>query len=243
MLPKPAAPSPKPAVTPPEATEEPPTEKKKKKRKKALWEGFFMNLNLGYATAGGEDGPEIPDAKSTSKQIVLHSVPDYRAGVTTNKGSGPAAALQLGYNIKGYVSLAADFSWHGSFGPKLDTAGAATAAVMLGLHPLRFWRDDLPVDVKLYGGYGFFDILYYAETQFQEDATYKSWTGTAIPFGLSTEYRFDDEGVFSMGADLRAVRVSYDSWMFNWDRDEVSHPDPPVSTFRFEPRLMFGWHF
>jgi hypothetical protein len=219
--------------------------KPKAKRKKAAWEGFFMNFNVGYATAGGKDGPAIPEPNgATGLAFLRTTAPDrYGQAVTTNRGSGVAAAFQIGYNIKGLVSLWADLSWHGSFGSKADTAGAGTASAMLGLHPLRFWRDDLPMDVKLYGGYGFFDILYYYETVFQPEATGKAWFGTAIPFGLSAEYRFDDEGVFTMGADLRFVKASYTKWVYNNDKDISSKVDPAETTFRIEPRLMFGWHF
>ena len=168
--------------------------------------------------------------------------PSYGRAVTTNRGAGLAAALQLGYNIKGYVSLAVDLAWHGSFGAKTDTAGNGTVSGLLGLHPLRFWRHDLPVDVKLYAGYGFFDILYYYEAEIQTEAKGKAWTGTALPFGLQTEYKFDEKGAFALGLDLRAVKGSYTKWIYNYDNDITSNPSTPVETFRFEPRLTLTAH-
>lgn len=229
-------------------TEEPERRPTRQKRRKAAWEGFFLEFNIGYANAGGEDGPAIAEPENV---IMVPSLAltrelnrkDYDKAITTNRGAGVALALQIGYNIAGYASLWADLSWHGSFGAKADMAGAGTAAAMLGLHPLRFWRDDLPADVRLYAGYGFFDLLYYYETQFQQEATGKAWLGTAIPFGLSAEYRLDDEGVFTMGADLRMVQASYTKWVYNNDKDQASKLDPPVTTFRIEPRAVFGWHF
>ena len=165
--------------------------------------------------------------------------------MTTAVGEGAAAALQIGYNIKGYVSLWLDLSYHGTFGSTIDTAGNGTAAAMLGLHPLRFIGPDLPVDWKLYGGYGFFDILFYHETVFQPEATGKAWTGKALPFGTQFEYKFSDDSPFALGIDLRGVSANYEKWIYNNDKDISSTPsaDKPVTTFRKEGRLTFGWHF
>ena len=46
-----------------------------------------------------------------------------------------------------------------------------------------------------------------------------------------------------MGLDLRFVSASYDKWVYNNDKDISSKLSTPETTFRFEPRLMFGWHF
>ena len=222
--------------------------------KKSQFEGFFLNLNLGYATSGGRDGPDIPalsvggndpPAGTPSVKATASAYPDkYKRAITTDKGAGLAIAIQIGYNIKGYVSLWADISGHGSFGSSLDTAGVGTGAVMVGFHPLRFVKKgQLPVDTKLYGGFGFFEILGYQEAEFQIDAKGKAWLGTSIPFGLATEYKFDKKGAFAMGLDLRFVAASYDKWVYNNDKDISSKLTTPETTFRFEPRVMFGWHF
>lgn len=227
------------------------------------WGGFFLSLNVGYASSGGKAGPRIPPPTRGGVPLSTNIgqswtgwqdvncvgggvyVPRcYDVAVSTDGGAGLAAALQVGYNILGYFSFWGDFSWHGSFGSKTDTAGAGTVAAMLGLHPLRLWRADLPVDLKLYGGYGFFEILYYYEMQLdaQMEAKGKSWLGSAIPFGLSFEYRISDS-VFALGADLRFVAASYNEWIYNYDNDEKSVLTTPETTFRFEPRLIMGWHF
>lgn len=224
------------------------------------FEGGFFRLNLGYAGHGGEAGPAIPDMTAGSSSITLSGANSfatwrrkgclfgtaacYNRAIRSDVGSGLAVALQGGYNIKGYVSIWGDLSWHGSFGSKKDIAGAGTAAVMLGLHPLRFWRADLPVDVMVYGGYGFFEILYYYETEFQTEAKGKAWTGSSIPFGLLTEYRFRRGSPFAMGLDLRLVNGRYSKWIYNNDKDYSSNLESkPHTTLRFEPRLTLGWHF
>lgn len=225
-----------------------------KKPDRSIFEGFFLNLNLGYGLAGGTDGPVIPPLQQGSTPppagtpdtaaLKALSPTRYDRAVTTNRGSGVAAGIQIGYNIKGYVSIWADLGWHGTFGSTADLAGGGTASAIVGFHPLRFAKNgQLPIDVKLYGGYGFFDINYYYEAEFQIDAKGKAWTGTAIPFGLSSEYKFDKKGVFAMGLDLRFVRASYDKWIYNNDKDIASHLTTPETTLRFEPKLMFGWHF
>jgi len=102
-------------------------------------------------------------------------------------------------------------------------------------------QGQLPVDLKLYGGYGFFDINYYYETEVQPEATGKAWTGTALPFGLQTEYRLSEH--FALGVDLRTVKASYDKWIYS-DKDAItSRPSPPETTLRYEPRLTFAGHF
>jgi hypothetical protein len=266
VVPAPVAPAPSPAATPekPKSTPPPvaaqppvaPEEKPKPKRRKATFEGFFLSLNLGYATAGGKDGPVIPSpydntfpvnglsfAQWAQTGCVFPGRLCYAKAVTTNKGAGFAPNLQIGYNIKGFVSLWTDLSWHGSFGSKVDTAGNGTVAAMLGLHPLRFWRDDLPIDVRLYGGYGFFDVAYYYEAEMQAEAKGKAWTGTALPLGLALEYKLDEDGVFALGADLRTVEATYDRWIFNYDKDITSKLTTPETTSRTEGRMSFGWHF
>ncbi len=233
------------------------TAKEEAEPTRSLFEGFFINFNLGYATAGGKDGPVIPDpsnsseisqfgtfAKWAAKDCLYPGQACYSKAVTTNKGAGLAIALQIGYNIKGYVSLWADVSGHGSFGASTDLAGVGTGAAMVGFHPLRFVKKgQLPVDLKVYGGFGFFEILGYNENQFQSDAKGKAWLGTSIPFGVSSEYKFDRKGAFAMGLDLRFVAASYDKWVYNNDKDISSKLSTPETTLRFEPRVMFGWHF
>lgn len=226
-----------------------------------LWGGFFLSLNVGYATHGGEAGPVIPSPTRADsphpitingqlfpqwKQTGCLIAGDicYDKAVRSDVGQGLAVAFQIGYNFFGYASLFADLSWHGSFGSKIDTGGAGTAAVMLGFHPLRFVRADLPVDLKLYGGFGFFEILYYYENQLdvKREAKGKSWMGSSIPFGLAFEARIPDS-VFAIGLDLRMVRAAYDKWVYNWDDAIESKLDEPMTTLRFEPRVIFGWHF
>lgn len=219
---------------------------------KPLWSGFFLSFNVGYSTAGGESGPSIPDPSNGYKTNLTPGLmrganfASYQKAVTTDVGAGLAVDFQIGYNIAGYVSLWADVAANGSFGAKSDLAGAGTVALMLGFHPLRLWRPDAPADIKLYGGYGIFEVLGYHEVVFQPEATGKAWTGTSIPFGLSAEYRIPDS-VFAMGLDLRFIRGSYDRWIYNYDEDMKSDlgsaEHPVTTTFRFAPRVIFGWHF
>lgn len=220
---------------------------------KAKWEGFFLQLDFGYSTAGGTDGPLIPDPKGAiinggfaawqAQGCVVPSLDQicYDRFITTNKGAGLAVNIQIGYNIKGYFSFWGDLSWHGSFGDKTDLAGTGAGAIVVGLHPLRFWRPDAPVDLRLYGGYGIYEVMYYYEKEGKAETEGKSWVGTTIPLGLMTEYKLGD--VFAIGLDLRMVAASYERWIYNWDKDIVSELSPPQTTFRFEPRLSLGWHF
>ncbi len=229
------------------------------KRAKSTFEGFFVQLGLGYSTSGGDGGPVIPDVQQgaatsewnfgtfqdwRNKGCLYGDSHCYNRAITTDRGAGLAAAFQLGYNIKGYADLALDFAWNGSFGSTADMAGAGAVSPMVGIHPLRFWRDDLPADVRLYTGFGAFDILYYYETEFQTEAKGKAWTGTSVPFGLQGEYKFDKNGAFALGLDLRFVRASYTKWIYNNDKDIASHMDSnPVTTMRFAPRVNFAFHF
>jgi len=227
-------------------------------RPRSTFEGFILGFDVGYGTAGGEDGPLIPVASSPGvdtssvqykmandawKQQRIDDRTHYDQGVTTSKGGGLSVALRIGYNIKGFVSLWADMSGHMSPGSGVDLAGGGTVAAMLGLHPVSWFVPEAPYDVKLYGGYGFFDILGYKEAVFQQEAKGKAWTGSALPFGVAFAYKFDRLSAFAMGLDLRFVRASYDKWIYNNDKDLASRmDDDPVKTLRFEPRLTFGWN-
>ena len=217
-----------------------------------LWGGFFLSFNMGYATAGGAPGPTIPDPSNGYKTNLTPGLlratnfSKYSEAITTDVGAGFAVDFQIGYNIAGYVSLWADVSGHGSCCAKSDQAGAVAGAVMVGVHPLRFWRPDAPAAIKVYAGYGIFEFLGYHETVFQAEATGKAWFGSMIPFGLSAEYRIP-KSVFAMGVDLRFVSASYDRWIYNYDEDMKSDLGtaefPAATTFRIEPRVIFGWHF
>ena len=212
---------------------------------KAAWEGFFLDYNVGYSSVSGEDGPQIPPLGNSHIKISFSntSSPAYKAAVNSNGGSGLATGLTIGYNIKGYVSLAADLAWQGSFtGGKTDMSGIGTGSLLLGLHPLRFWRKDLDFDVKLYGGYGIYEISYYYEDQTQLTAKGKSWLGTSIPLGLTGYYRIPGSA-FVVGLDVRYVMAAYKTWMYNWDDDIKSSPDPAVETTRIGARLVLGGHF
>jgi hypothetical protein len=228
-------------------------------RTASQFDGGFFRFNLGYASDGGEAGPLIPDMTAGSSDLTIlgnnsfaswrkkgclvGNLACYPRAIRSDVGAGLAVAMQIGYNFSGYASMWADLSWHGSLGSKADIAGAGTVAAMVGIHPLRFWRSDLPVDVMVYGGYGLFEILYYYETEFQTEAKGKAWTGSSIPFGLLTEYRFKPTSPFSMGLDLRMVQGRYNKWIYNNDKDYASNLDTPHTTLRFEPRVTLGWHF
>lgn len=245
---KPAA-APKPAATPAPAaapTAAPMASKPAGWRaEKAAWSGFFFDFNVGYGAVSGEDGPQIPDAANSTRTILLSSLPKsrYDQAVTTNVGSGLAAGLTIGYNIKGYVSLAVDLGWQGSLlGGKTDMSGIGTGSFMLGLHPLRFWRKNLDFDLKLYGGFGVYEIAYYYENQLQSEAEGKSWLGTSIPLGATVFYRIPGSA-FVIGVDLRQTLSTYSTWMYNWDDDIKSEPDPALNPSRFSGRLVLGGHF
>ncbi len=217
-----------------------------------LWQGGFIQVNVGYGLAGGEAGPAIPDPQNAvfnggfaawrEKNCLFGDQGCYNKAITTDAGTGLAVAFQFGYNILGWASVWADLAWKGSLGSKIEMAGTGAVSLIAGFHPLRAWRADTPVDLRIYGGYGFFDILYYHETEFQQDATGKAFTGTSIPFGLSTEWRVP-ESTFAIGLDLRGVRASYRRWVYNDDKDISSDMSAdPVTTLRMEGRIIFAWH-
>ena len=217
-----------------------------------LWQGGFIQFNIGYGLAGGEAGPAIPDPDNAvfnggfaawrEKNCLFGDRGCYDKAITTDAGSGLAVALQFGYNILGWASIWADVAWKGSLGSKIDMAGTAAVSLIAGFHPLRAWRADTPVDLRIYGGYGVFDLLYYHETEFQVDATGKAFTGTSIPFGISSEWRVP-ESTFAIGLDLRGVRASYGRWIYNDDKDISSDLSAaPVTTLRMEGRIIFAWH-
>ncbi len=226
----------------------------------SIWGGFFFQFGFGYASHGGQPGPEIPAVKGTLEyhgqtykgslkmQDLKSFGVNYNELVRTDVGSGMAAMLQVGYNVAGYVSLWLDIAAHGTISTdKKSMSGGGGISFMGGLHPLRFVRPDLPVDVKLYGGYTPLDVLAYNENQIQPDYKAKAWLGPAMPFGLHTEWKPKPKGGFALGLDLRMVKASYNQWYYNWDKEQYSSPGTDgtaeVTTLRFEPRLTLAAHF
>jgi len=202
--------------------------------------GGFFRIGLGYATDGGGVGRDLGATWEGADTDF-----DPEVAYRTRAGAGPAVAFQGGYNVLGYGSIAVELSGHGSpSSDKMKFAGGGAISTILGVHPLRFWRSDLPYDVCVYGGYTFFDILAYNENEFQSAAKGKSWMGSGIPFGLSGEYKFKASSSFALGLDLRFAHTSYDTWIYNWDKDiKADLSSSPVTTLRFEPKLMLNWHF
>ncbi len=211
--------------------------------KKARWAGPFFVIAPGYAFDGGSQGTKLPNAAGSGKTIELDQLPaaDYDRAVRNDKGGGLGVWLQFGYNIMGYASLFADLAWHGSFGDKIDTAGVGAGSFMLGLHPLRFWRDDLDYDLRLYGGYGVYEINYYNEDGTQPEVKGKSWTGTNFAMGASFEYRLPESAI-AFGLDARQVMGRYDTWVYNFDDDITATADPAAEKDRLELHLLISFH-
>ncbi len=217
----------------------------------ANFQGLFVKLGLGYGSVSGTDGPTIPEVTCTNCSsipglaIFRASAPDrYAQAVTTNKGSGMAAGLEIGYNILGYGSIAADLAWQGSpFGSSTDNAGVGLGGGTIGFHPLRFVKKGkFPLDVRLYGGFTY-GISYYYENAMQVDAKGKAWTGTAPLYGLTAEYMFKRRGIFALGFDVRNVMPGYTKWYYNYDNDQTSKLDSPQNTSNWVFKLMLCWHF
>jgi hypothetical protein len=221
--------------------------------RQSLFNGFFFDFGLGYAGEAGEDGPAIPNVVGTVKvgnvttktTISLQGLGGYDQLVTSRVGDGLGLLLKIGYNIEGYVSLWFDIDGHGNpSSNKAKLSGGGTVAFMAGVHPMRFVRPKSPVDFQLYAGYAPFAILAYNEPISEPgNQTGKSWTGSAVPFGLHTRWKPNADSVFVAGLDLRAVYASYDTWWWNWNREEKATLSEPVTTLRFIPRVTVGVQF
>ncbi len=211
---------------------------------KARWAGPFLILGPGYSTKSGEVGVPIPDTSGgtgAATKLSSLSKDKYDAAVRTDKGNGVGLDLQLGYNLLGFASIWADLAWHGSFGSTLETAGTGSGALMLGFHPLRFIGDDLSIDVRVFGGYGLYEINHYNEDGTQAAAKGKAWTGNNITLGGSFEYRLTDSAI-SFGLDVRQVFGRYNTWVYNFDNDIRSQVSQSVHKDRFEAHATIGFH-
>jgi hypothetical protein len=207
----------------------------------SVWDGFYIDVGLGFANHGGQIGPVIPGPSGTSGFSTTH--PRYGEAVRTDIGDGFAFNLELGYTILGFATVAADISWSGRLGSKINMEGAAAAGALLGVHPLRFYKADLPVDSMLYVGVDY-TFMYYHEDAFQQEVEGKGWLGTAIPFGLRTWWHPSESSPLVLGIDLRLVKSNLHTWIYSQsDGIESDLSDDPVSTTRFEPRLILGWHY
>lgn len=222
----------------------------------SVWAGFFFRFGFGYASTGGSAGPEIPTPKGilaitnsfkndvNGLSMAAYGRERYGELVTTDVGGGMAAMLQFGYNIAGYGSFWLDINAHGNIsGDKKNFNGGGGVSLLAGVHPLRFVRPDLPVDLKVYAGYTPLEVLAYNENVVQSEYKAKAWLGANHPFGLLTEWKPKIHNGFALGLDLRFVHAMYDTWYYNWDKEQYSSPNPPITVIRFEPRLTLGAHF
>ena len=212
----------------------------------ARWAGPFLLLGPGYSTASGAAGvagvAELTGGSDATPKLGSMKPEKYAEGVRTDRGNGIGMTMQLGYNIMGYASVWADLGWHGSFGGGVNTAGTGAGALMVGVHPLRMWRDDLDIDLRVYGGYGVYEINHYNETGFQDVAKGKAWTGSNATVGASFEYRLTESAI-SFGLDVREVLGSYNTWVYNFSNDVKAVADPAQARKnRMEASVTIGFH-
>ena len=211
---------------------------------KARWQGPFLILGPGYSTKSGAVGVPIPDTSGgtgAATKLSSLSKEKYNAAVRSDKGNGIGLDLQLGYNILGLASIWADLAWHGSFGSSLETAGTGGGALMVGFHPLRLISSDLAMDLRVFGGYGLYEISHYNEDGTQAAVKGKAWTGNNITLGGSFEYRLTDSAI-SFGLDVRQVFGRYNTWVYNFDNDIRSYTSEAVKKDRFEAHATIGFH-
>lgn len=143
------------------------------KPKWAKWDGFYTTFRVGYyrtltdPVAGTPGAMWDQDVSTQGKCVADGQANDPNAEFGMQQGypcptftihaeraTGAAVALQFGYNVLGYASIGAEVAAMGLRDTSDPAAtGAGFATVLLGVHPLRFVAEALPVDVVLYGGF------------------------------------------------------------------------------------------
>lgn len=172
-------------------------------------EGLIVRLDVGYAdwslnAAQIQAQPNVPPG-------------DVQPSLVDQTEDGPFAALELGYNIKGHVSILASLSATGWDVTTRDRGGGGFGALLLAWHPVELVPPlrDRSWDVSFFFGAGYGVV-----------GEVRAMDGLHLQMGGRAEYYVTDW--FSAGASLRYVPLQFSRYVLDWN-NEVSVPLPQGS--------------
>lgn len=202
--------------------------------------GFYIGLGLGGAVVSGERGVPL-NATSKDGRVTLQ-IPAGAGNdaVRTDLADGLATMFRFGYNILGAVAIEAAFVGQlSNFSDSIEAAGHLCFDAMihpLGIAELAGAMEETMWDPYVIIGGGFTYALYTTP-----DGQDKGWKGGTVQTGAGMNMHLLP--FFSLGIDLRVTMPLYDTWYFNFDRDESFEPLSTPSTIIFTPQLLGTFHF
>lgn len=202
--------------------------------------GFYIGVGLGGSVVSGERGVALEKTSKDGRTTLLVAPAAMDDAIRTDLGAGLATLFRFGYNILGAAAIEVAFVGHGSgFTSSLEGAGHLCFDAVI--HPLGIAELAGAVEASMWDPYvilgGGFTYAGYTSADGQD----KGWFGGTLQTGAGLNMHLVP--FFSLGVDLRVTVPFYDTWYFNFERDESFAPLSTPSTIIFTPQLLGTFHF
>lgn len=202
--------------------------------------GLYFGIDLGGAKVNGESNIAL-DAPNVS-------IPAGHAAQTwTDFGSGLATGIRFGYNVMGYGGVEFNLLAHGNWKSAGGTwEGLGHVGVLARLSPIQFMTlaknpklqalKDRTWDVTLFAGFAPYVVGGY---HLNADVG-RGWEGMSVQWGLGAEYYVIP--TVSLGADLRFLHTSFDTFLQDWSPREAFPLDTNEKALVIAPMATITFH-
>ncbi|MCB9729821.1 MAG: hypothetical protein H6744_15280 [Deltaproteobacteria bacterium] len=240
---------------------------------RAIEDGFYVALGVGAASASGtrgvrfdtrgacasdDGGPYLwaeADADGALRCVYARDDPTvgepvaaediFREMSRTRFGSGAAAQVRLGWNIRGHVSLELVAMGHGK---ARASEGAAHLSVQIRWHPaeLSIDHDERAWDFNLFYGTGYSVGAYHPSARLQQEVqpdtpdARKAFEGLHQAAGVGMLYQLSPH--VAVGMDLRFIFPQYLSWIVDRGEGIRSLTEKTPRTVIFAPTVELVFH-
>lgn len=167
----------------------------------AVQEGLFVRLEGGYAQW------EFDSARIQAQEGVPAG--EVQSAFVDQVASGPALALELGYNVKGHVTFLASLAGTGWDIWARERGGGGFVAGLLAWHPAELIPQlrDRRWDLSFFGGAGYGVV-----------GELRALDGLHYQFGARAEWLANDW--LSVGLSVRSVPLMFSRYVIDWNKEE-----------------------
>ncbi len=203
--------------------------------------GLYFGLDLGGATVSGESNISL----NAGPDVVIPA--GHASQTWTEFGSGLATGIRFGYNVMGYGGVEFNLLAHGNWKSAGGTwEGIGHVGVLARISPIQFMAlannpklkalKDRTWDVTLFAGFAPYVVSGY---HINADVG-RGWEGMSVEWGLGAEYYVIP--TVSVGADLRFLHTSYDTFLQDWSPREAFPLDSNEKALVVAPMATITFH-